>query len=1052
MVSPYYILAIGLGFGFLLSIGGSKIKTLSATLITIAFGIFVAISGQWIYAFAFEGFSQTAVYSAGFNPPFAISLSIGLHEAIFSFIINVIGLFTAIYLWKHWVNEAGQLGIVLLILFMGLNMLVLTRDIFNIFVFLEITSISLSGLILLDGSSKAHSSGFKYLLASMVISSFYLLGVVFTYFLSGTLFLDELSGFAANGSYMASMAVFMIFIAIILELKPFPANGWALDVYQGAHPAIGAIVSGAVTTAMIFVLYKLMAMGNDQLLYMMTTIGALTFLFSNWLGLSQSDPNRLLGYSSIGQVGLIIAILGLKPILGEYVFVIAFGILLTHLLAKSGLFWISGIINGNKLEHWTILRNRPFMLVLFGIFIFALSAFPPFPSFFAKWELVTALALSKNYLLIGAILLGSMFEVIYLFRWFGIAVKFESTEERPVFTFSINQVIPIIIFALSLVGLGYFSSDLMSQTNIVNYLPLAAVLVLWAIDFLPAWVKNTLLIAGSSYYGYLVIPGLTGFPFIFGILFTAGAVITLLYGYSVKGKRQGFYPLTAMMFAGLMMLVQSTDLFSFFFAWEIMTAGSYFLILRGKKSQPHALSYMLFSFGGAMLILAGFAIAYAETGSFTFEALKLMETLPLAPIVFILLAIGFLTKTAVIGLHIWLPGAHAEAEADVSPMVSAILLKAGVFGLIILFMNMGRQYLFGVDLMVVLSWIAVITAIGANIMASMQEDMKRLLAYSSVGQLGYILFGLTLMSNLGWLLAISGTIMHFMFKTMLFQAVGGVYSRTHDRMMYRMGGLIYQMPITFFVVLIGIIAMSGVPPLTGFSGKWISFNAVLEQGYYLQGAGMVLAGAVAFLYLFRLIHVPFLGQLKDNLRRVKEANFWIILPQLIIVTAVMAFSFLPGMLLERIGTTIKEVFPNGGLTWVESAIPFGARTAISHYGYWNGTYVMIIAMGIFVILLGFQLLIQRRNKLVKQFNIVYSAERPSTPETTHHGWNFYAHYNKALGFLVTPWATRFWDWVSELVHDISDKIRQIYNGNGQTYLIHIIAFFLICFYFIYGGL
>jgi formate hydrogenlyase subunit 3/multisubunit Na+/H+ antiporter MnhD subunit len=423
----------------------------------------------------------------------------------------------------------------------------------------------------------------------------------------------------------------------------------------------------------------------------------------------------------------------------------------------------------------------------------------------------------------------------------------------------------------------------------------------------------------------------------------------------------------------------------------------------------------------------------------------------MAPLVFSMLTIGFLTKTAALGLHIWLPGAHSEAEADVSPMVSGILLKAGVFGLILLFLNMGHQYVFGIDLMVVLSWVAVFTAIGGNLMASMQEDMKRLLAYSSVGQLGYILFGLSLMSNLGWLLAISGAIMHFLYKIMLFQAVGGVYSRTHDRMMYRMGGLITRMPITFFVVLIGIIALSGVPPLAGFSGKWISFNAVLQQGYYLQGAAMVLAGAIAFLYLFRLIHAPFLGQLKDNLRKVKEASFWILLPQLLIIAFIMAVSTVPGLLLERIGKMLRPFFPDGGLVWVNSKLPFGARTALSQYGYWNGTYVMVITIGIFAIVLAIQYLIQRKNKKVGQFNIVYSAERPSAPETTHHAYNFYAHYEKAVGFLIRPLATRFWDGVSELFHDISDKIRQIYNGNGQTYLIHILVFFLVCFYFIYGG-
>jgi len=82
---------------------------------------------------------------------------------------------------------------------------------------------------------------------------------------------------------------------------------------------------------------------------------------------------------------------------------------------------------------------------------------------------------------------------------------------------------------------------------------------------------------------------------------------------------------------------------------------------------------------------------------------------------------------------------------------------------------------------------------------------------------------------------------------------------------------------------------------------------------------------------------------------------------------------------------------------------------------------------------------------------VYSAERPSTPETTHHAYNFYAHYNKAIGFLTYPLAVNFWNWISALFHDIANHLRYIYNGNGQSYMVHIMAFFLFCFYIIFGG-
>jgi formate hydrogenlyase subunit 3/multisubunit Na+/H+ antiporter MnhD subunit len=474
-----------------------------------------------------------------------------------------------------------------------------------------------------------------------------------------------------------------------------------------------------------------------------------------------------------------------------------------------------------------------------------------------------------------------------------------------------------------------------------------------------------------------------------------------------------------------------------------MTAGSYFLIIRGKKSMEHALSYILFSIGGAYLILAGFGLAHIGQNSISLDILSNVHYY--APYIFAMMAIGFMTKLASIGLHIWLPGAHAEAEADVSPMVSAILLKAGVFGLVILFLGMGQQTLWGIDLFYVLSWVGVLTALMGNMMAAFQEDAKRLLAYSSIGFLGYALFGLSIMSHLGWLAAISLVIMHFLFKALLFLAIGGVVWRTKTKYMYQMGGLIKRMPLSFISVLIGIIVIAGVPPLTGFGGKWIMYNAIMEKGWLFQGGIAFFAGVIAFLYCFRLIHTIFLGQMKDEHRKIKEAPFWLLVPQYIILIVVFVLSALPSSLLQPIGEILKPIFPEGALEW-------HGQLALSAYGYWNGKLIMVIVMGIFATIFVWLFLINRNAKKVKQFNIVYAAERPFRPETTHFAYNFFAPYKKAVGFLVAPGITNFWSAATEGIHAIADKIRSIYNGNGQTYLLHIIAFVVLVYILITGGL
>ena len=640
--------------------------------------------------------------------------------------------------------------------------------------------------------------------------------------------------------------------------------------------------------------------------------------------------------------------------------------------------------------------------------------------------------------LLAAILLGTLIEAGYLFRWFGYVIKREpeaAAEGSPMQMQGAtgwNQALPIGAALVAAWGLGFLWGDLSGRANLLLALPLLFALAFLVLDWLPAWVKNTLAIAGLTGFFLLTWQEYDPLRLIFAAIFLIGGSVILLASYETKGRRIGFYPSAMLMYAGLVMLIRATDTFGFFAAWELLTLGSYFLILRGKHSEPHALSYILFSLGGAFAILAGFALAGQGALYLPLEGLARVAE-PLAPWVFVLLALGFMTKTASVGVHIWLPGAHAEAETDVSPMVSGILLKAGLYGFLVLLMSMGSQRLHGVELTHVLLWIGALSALVGNLMAVFQEDAKRLLAYSSIGQMGYALFGLALMNHLGWLMAIMFVINHYVYKSMLFLSVGGVAKRTGTRDMYRMGGLVKLMPLSFIAVLIGIIAISGVPPLSGFGGRWITYNALLDSEVRLPVVVLFLAGPIAFLYLFRLIHTIFLGQLKDEHRRIKEAPFWILLPQMIYVAVLMVVAVVPGLVLRHVDNYLDRFFPQGGLEWTGTAIA-------SNYGYWNPISIMIIVGVIFATLFAWLLFVNRRAQPVKQFNIVYSGERPFRPETTHFAWNFFAPYRKALGFLTTPLATRFWEGITDLLHSAGDLGRRLYTGNGQTYAFHLLAF------------
>ena len=592
-------------------------------------------------------------------------------------------------------------------------------------------------------------------------------------------------------------------------------------------------------------------------------------------------------------------------------------------------------------------------------------------------------------------------------------------------------------------GSGAVWGQVSGLTNVLATVPVLFALLFIPLDGLPARVKNLIAIAGLVVWFVLRAPGYDPMQLVFAIVMLLGGAVILLASFVEEGRRMGFYPSAMLMYAGLALLIEAGTSFQFFAAWEILTLGSYFLILRGRLSEPHALSYILFSLGGAFALLAGFAIAAAGQQPFALAGLAKVGA-EAGPWVFLLLAIGFMTKTAAMGFHVWLPGAHAEAETDVSPMVSGILLKAGLFGFWILLAQMGRQHLYGVDLTVVLVWIGAISAFIGAVLAVFQEDAKRLLAYSSISQMGYALFGLGLMNHLGWLLALLFVINHYVYKSMLFLAVGGVYRRTHTKLMYQMGGLITLMPFTFVSVLVGIIAMSGVPPLSGFGGRWLFYNAILDHAPRLPLVLIFMSGPAGFLYLFRLIHTIFLGQLKDEHRTLKEAPFWLVLPQMILTAFLIGFAVLPGLVLRKIDGFIGAQFGDQPLVW-------SGRIITSQYGYWHPVAIITVIGVVFVIVLAVLVLKNHDAQRVKQFNIVFSAERPFKPQTTHFAWNFFAPYRKAMGFIETPVATGFWTGVTEAMAGASDFTRRLYTGNGQTYAVQVLAFVVVVYLIAKGG-
>lgn len=1041
LLAPVNLIIAALGAGFLLPLISRGSESLGRILFWVTQCFLFLLPAIWLLRFL-DGAATVEIITAGIQPPFAINLQFGLFESFVITALNLAAVLGGWYLFEYMRNKASAMS-VYLVLGMGISGMVMTRDLFNLFIFIEVTALATYGLLALDRKPASLAAGFKYIIATSLASTFFLLGTMLLYHLTGTLNLDDmLLQQAKITGPIGLVASVLLLVGVLIELKPYPANGWGLDVYEAVPAGVAAMISVGVSAGAFFALYKIVPLLGEFLPVVAATGGA-TFLASNFIGLRQRNVRRMLGYSSVAQMGLMTLALAVLNLTGrmEYLPLVVGGLFINHLLAKAGLFWLAGAVGRSSTEDWKGLKEKPLLIVMLGVLLAALAGFPPFPGFWAKWELVMQLSAGDLPFWVAVVLLGSLLEVAYLYRWFGFSLV---DSGQPWLVSGMAKLVPAAFFAVALFASGHLLAYWLGIDALRTLLPVYVGIILFGLERLPGRLKAVLALTAFAAYAYPVATQLQGLHWLFGlILLLGGGVIAFAVLYR-KGDRKGFYPLLGMLLCSLVSLLDAVTSLQFFFAWEVITISSYLIISMGRGAREHILTFLLFSLGSAFLILAGFGFAYAETGSILLADLSKVSDS--ATLVYTLLALGFLVKTGAAGLHIWLPGAYAESDDDFSALLSAVVGKAAIFGLLLAALHLTVNGSGGIDqVLYLLGWLGLITAFAGALMAAFQEDVKKLLAYSSMGQVGYIVTAIAISSQLGWVSAGYLTVNHLLFKGLLFLAVAGVIYRTGTRLMYKMGGLDKNMPMTFVSVLVGIIAISGVPPLTGFGSKWLLLNALLEKGWYWQAGLAFFASAVAFLYLFRLIHTVFLGQRKLAHKDLKEAPLLLLVPQVLLIAAIMVFSFWPKLLVEPLVATLSADFPRV-LVWEGSMLK-------SHLGYWDGYMIINIVAAVFMVPLLILMFLSRFMHIqkVKQFNIVFAAERPSTPQTSHYAYNFYAFYEKAFGTLLKPRATAFWMGVSEWGHTIGSTMRVFYTGNGQTYALYVL-FYAAMVYIAIGGM
>ena len=420
---------------------------------------------------------------------------------------------------------------------------------------------------------------------------------------------------------------------------------------------------------------------------------------------------------------------------------------------------------------------------------------------------------------------------------------------------------------------------------------------------------------------HMLLDPLAGF---FLLLIGIVTIAVSLFGPGyIREYEHGKHPLSALgLFTGLfvtgmLMVVVAADAFSFMVAWELMSVSSYFLVVYQHEHSANRRAgfiYLLMAEVGALCILLSFGVLAAFGGDFTFTAMQSAPlTLTWATVAFALGVVGFGMKAGLVPMHIWLPEAHPVAPSHISALMSGVMLKVAVYGFIRLtFGLIGHvHWAWGVALLIIAS----ITALFGVLYALMQHDLKRLLAYHSVENIGIIFIGLGLsmvfygtgnpvLGTLGLIAALYHTINHAMFKSLLFLGAGVVLQRSHERNLERMGGLLKRMPWTGLFFLIGCISISALPPFNGFVSEWLTFQTALqvpnlESGVLrsiipIAAASLALTGALAAACFVKVYGIAFLGQARTRkVRHAREATRGMVLAQAWLALMCLLFGVFP---------------------------------------------------------------------------------------------------------------------------------------------------------------
>ena len=545
--------------------------------------------------------------------------------------------------------------------------------------------------------------------------------------------------------------------------------------------------------------------------------------------------------------------------------------------------------------------------------------------------------------------------------------------------------------------------------------------------------------------------GITDFGYIFAYIVLGLGVLAGIYAVAaMKGKENlgFFYSNYILSIMAMMGILFSRDLVSFFIFWEIMTWSSYLMVVfSGKDVQKVGIKYFIFSAVGAYAMLMAIVTTYSLTGSMMIDSLVAAYPgfdFSMQLLIPILLLIGFGVKSAMMPLHVWASGSYSHAPMAYTSVFSGALSKMGIYGMIIVMVSLVSQIPEGHWFREAIAWLGGITAVGGTLWAVAQDDAKKLLAYSSVAQLGYIIVGVGVGTPLAMLAALFMAVMHGLFKGTLFMAVGAIEKQTGTTNFTEVTGLIRKMPWTFLASLMSIIALAGIPPLGGFIGKWMLYESLVGSDHYMLVIVIFFSSTAAFLYCYKFLFGFFLGQEEPEWAHVKEAPAMMVVPMMILAIGTFVFGTFPGLLLNPIDAGLQELgyASTQGRYWEMSMLfnEWGDKVALQP--------ILYAILAVFVFFLVFVMTKNfKKTRYVSTKDISSSGEIPKEHENLTFSRGFFQPFLRAVEPLMKHKIDPLYTGFGRGMEAIFDFVRRIYTGNGQTYALYAIIFAVLLLIF-----